>query len=195
MVLEVLGENLFGLIKLHKNNGVRQADRKADPPRTRIIAVVPSIPISSWKTCSSALTMWNPSYPPSWPRHPPPPAPQLTRLMGPLLSPSFSFGDSPMLDKWAFGMSKIEGDDSMAKSSTSMDKDALMTQRMHPPSQSTDLAAEVTQVSLDTHREEHGSPAGIPRPTRTRTRQNPYPFTRGSPRHGYMGHGYLLSHT
>ncbi|KAF8872173.1 hypothetical protein CPB84DRAFT_1854598 [Gymnopilus junonius] len=60
------------------------------------------------------------------------------------------FGSSPMLDKWAFGMSKIEGDDSKAKSSTSVDKDALMMKPTHPPSQSTDLAAEVSQVSLDT---------------------------------------------
>ena len=29
----------------------------------------------------------------------------------PLPSPSSSFGSSPMLDKWAFGMSKIEGDE------------------------------------------------------------------------------------
>jgi serine/threonine-protein kinase SRPK3 len=30
----------------------------------------------------------------------------------PLPSPSSSFGSSPMLDKWAFGMSKIDGEDS-----------------------------------------------------------------------------------
>ena len=56
-----------------------------------------------------------------------------------------------MLDKWAFGMSKIEGDDGKSgKASTSVEKDALMMKRPVPPSQATDLAQEVSQVSLDT---------------------------------------------
>ncbi|KAF8871774.1 hypothetical protein CPB84DRAFT_1854809 [Gymnopilus junonius] len=165
MVLEVLGENLFGPIKLDKNNSVHQADRKVDPPRTRITAVVSSIParldlkpenvliciddvesiISTELTTSSATASTQPN-----------------RLVGSLPSPSPAFSDSPMLDKWVFGMLKIEGDDSMAKSSTSMDKDALMTQRTHPPSQSTDLAGEVAQVSLDIRGSSvgRGGPAG-----------------------------------
>lgn len=62
----------------------------------------------------------------------------------PLPSPSSSFGSSPMLDKWAFGMSKIEGDE--GKLSTSADKGITM-KRAGP---SSDLVAEVGNVSLDT---------------------------------------------
>jgi serine/threonine-protein kinase SRPK3 len=42
----------------------------------------------------------------------------------PLSSPSSSFGSSPMLEKWTFGMFKIEGDD--GKLSTSVDKGIIM---------------------------------------------------------------------
>ena len=49
-----------------------------------------------------------------------------------------------MLDKWAFGMSKIEGDE--RKLSTSADK-GITIKRGGP---SSDLAAEVSNVSLDT---------------------------------------------
>lgn len=62
----------------------------------------------------------------------------------PLPSPSSSFGSSPMLDKWAFGMSKIEGDERTL--STSADK-GITIKRGAP---SSDLAAEVGNVSLDT---------------------------------------------
>ena len=69
----------------------------------------------------------------------------------PLPSPSSSFGSSPMLDKWAFGMSKIEGEASGKPSSA--DKGLTMkTQRTTvstTPSTSADLAAEVGLVSLD----------------------------------------------
>ncbi|KAJ3517229.1 hypothetical protein NLJ89_g642 [Agrocybe chaxingu] len=51
----------------------------------------------------------------------------------PLPSPSSSFGSSPMLDKWAFGMSKIDGEEAKA-----------------PRATSSDLAAEVGNVSLGT---------------------------------------------
>ena len=60
----------------------------------------------------------------------------------PLPSPSSSFGSSPMLDKWAFAMSKIDGDDTIAT-----EKAGLSTVNRGP---STDLAAEVSNVSLDT---------------------------------------------
>ncbi len=64
----------------------------------------------------------------------------------PLPSPSSSFGSSPMLDKWAFGMSKIEGNNNASKSSSAEKEGLSMKQR----AQSTDLAAEVSNVSLDT---------------------------------------------
>ena len=60
----------------------------------------------------------------------------------PLPSPSSSFGSSPMLDKWAFAMSKIDGDDTIAT-----EKAGLSTVNRGP---SADLAAEVGNVSLDT---------------------------------------------
>lgn len=59
----------------------------------------------------------------------------------PLPSPSSSFGSSPMLDKWAFAMSKIDGDDTIAT-----EKAGLSTVNRGP----SDLAAEVGNVSLDT---------------------------------------------
>jgi serine/threonine-protein kinase SRPK3 len=61
----------------------------------------------------------------------------------PLPSPSSSFGSSPMLDKWAFTMSKIDGDDNTAP----VEKAGLSTTKRGP---SADLAAEVGNVSLDT---------------------------------------------
>lgn len=64
----------------------------------------------------------------------------------PLPSPSSSFGSSPMLDKWAFGMSKIEGNNNASKSSSAEKEGLSMKQR----GQSADLAAEVSNVSLDT---------------------------------------------
>ncbi|KAF5318164.1 hypothetical protein D9619_012036 [Psilocybe cf. subviscida] len=69
----------------------------------------------------------------------------------PLPSPSSSFGSSPMLDRWAFGMSKIDGDSkapghvkgvSSAGSGGSSDKDKSDKDK--------DLAKEVAGVSLDT---------------------------------------------
>lgn len=63
----------------------------------------------------------------------------------PLPSPSSSFGSSPMLDKWAFGMSKIEGNNN-ARKSNSAEKEGLSMKQRGP---SADLAAEVSNVSLD----------------------------------------------
>lgn len=59
----------------------------------------------------------------------------------PLPSPSSSFGSSPMLDKWAFGMSKIDREEA------SPEKSGLSTLKRP---ESADLAAEVGNVSLNT---------------------------------------------
>jgi len=75
-----------------------------------------------------------------------------------------------MLDKWAFGMSKIEGEAS-GKPSSPADKGLTMkTQRtavLTTPSTSADLAAEVGLVSLDskaTHIGRGGSGPAQPQP-------------------------------
>ena len=86
----------------------------------------------------------------------------------PLPSPSSSFGSSPMLDKWAFAMSKIDGDDSIAT-----EKAGLSTVSRGP---STDLAAEVGNVSLDTRAGYVGREHSLaPQPSSSSTRPLPVP--------------------
>ena len=90
----------------------------------------------------------------------------------PLPSPSSSFGSSPMLDKWAFAMSKIDGDDA----TPTVEKAGLSTVKRGP---SADLAAEVGNVSLDTRpgyvgREQH-SLASHDQPSSSSTRPVPVP--------------------
>jgi serine/threonine-protein kinase SRPK3 len=67
----------------------------------------------------------------------------------PLPSPSSSFGSSPMLDKWAFGMSKIEGRAAVAGDSS---EPGSLSARVH----SEELAAEVGNVSLDKDKDDGG---------------------------------------
>ncbi|KIM49939.1 hypothetical protein M413DRAFT_439057 [Hebeloma cylindrosporum] len=174
MVFEVLGENLLGLIKRHQNKGVpmhlvkqiaKQILLGLDymhrccgvihtdlKPENVLICIddVESI-ISSELAASTATANTPPTrlvgVPPSKGRGGnQTPRSESVFITGsqPLPSPSSSFGSSPMLDKWAFGMSKIEGDE--GKLSTSADKGITM-KRGGP---STDLAAEVGNVSLDT---------------------------------------------
>ncbi|KAH9483406.1 Serine/threonine-protein kinase SKY1 [Psilocybe cubensis] len=66
----------------------------------------------------------------------------------PLPSPSssLSFGSSPMLDKWAFGMSKIESSADKADD----EKGITMKKKDKGKEGEVDLANEVSQVSLDT---------------------------------------------
>ncbi|KAH9958529.1 kinase-like domain-containing protein [Lactifluus volemus] len=139
MVFEVLGENLLGLIKRHQRKGVPQhlvrqiakqillgldymhrccgvihtdlkpenvliciddvesliqnevasASANGTPPPTRLVGVPPSRGRGGNQT----------------------PRPESVFITGsqPLPSPSSSHGASPMLDRWAFGMSKIDG--------------------------------------------------------------------------------------
>ena len=85
----------------------------------------------------------------------------------PLPSPSSSFGSSPMLDKWAFAMSKIDGDD------TATEKAGLSTVNRGP---SADLAAEVGNVSLDTRAGYVGREHSLaPQPSSSSTRPLPVP--------------------
>ncbi|KDR71391.1 hypothetical protein GALMADRAFT_144070 [Galerina marginata CBS 339.88] len=181
MVFEVLGENLLGLIKRHQNKGVpmplvkqiaKQILLGLDymhrccgvihtdlKPENVLICIddVESI-ISSELAASTASASTPPTrlvgVPPSKGRGGnQTPRSESIFITGsqPLPSPSSSFGSSPMLDKWAFGMSKIEGDEgnNAGKPSTSAEKALTMTTKSQR-GQSSDLAAEVSQVSLDT---------------------------------------------
>ncbi|KAF9557569.1 kinase-like protein [Agrocybe pediades] len=196
MVFEVLGENLLGLIKRHQNKGVpmhlvkqiaKQILLGLDymhrccgvihtdlKPENVLICIddVESI-ISAELAASSASANTPPTrlvgVPPSKGRG----GNQTPRsdsifITGsqPLPSPSSSFGSSPMLDKWAFGMSKIEqGDNEPGKPGTSADKGITMKRNSHhnqPPPPPADLAAEVSNVSLDTRAGYVGRGLGAP---------------------------------
>jgi serine/threonine-protein kinase SRPK3 len=170
MVFEVLGENLLGLIKRHQNKGVpmplvKQISKQillgldymhrccgvihTDlKPENVLICIddVESI-ISAELATSSASANIPPTrivgVPPSKGRGGnQTPRSESVFITGsqPLPSPSSSFGSSPMLDKWAFAMSKIENDDSTAPAEKAATKRGP----------SADLAAEVGNVSLDT---------------------------------------------
>ncbi|KII89566.1 hypothetical protein PLICRDRAFT_160911 [Plicaturopsis crispa FD-325 SS-3] len=154
MVFEVLGENLLGLIKRHQNKGVpmhlvkqiaKQVLLGLDymhrccgvihtdlKPENVLICIddVETIIQSELANTTSA------SSPPTKLVGVPPskgrggnqtPRSESIFITGsqPLPSPSSSFGASPMLDKWAFGMSKIDGESSSTSKPGSVPKDAL----------------------------------------------------------------------
>lgn len=64
----------------------------------------------------------------------------------PLPSPSSSYGTSPMLDKWAFGMSKISADDESPSKGSSGKEDERRTTRADSTEQATQA---IGKVSLD----------------------------------------------
>ncbi|KAG8876536.1 serine/threonine protein kinase, CMGC group [Tulasnella sp. 331] len=156
MVFEVLGENLLGLIKRHQSKGVptplvkqiakqvllgldymhrvcgvihtdlkpenvliciedvesvveRELDatRSAGGTATKLVGVPPSKGRGGNQTPRSESVCITGSQP--------------------LPSPSSSFGSSPMLDKWAFGMSRLDGTNNVAKPSSSMPIDVQKT--------------------------------------------------------------------
>ncbi|KAL4244514.1 Serine/Arginine-Rich Protein Kinase [Abortiporus biennis] len=196
MVFEVLGENLLGLIKRHQNKGVPMplvkqiakqillgldymhrccgvihTDLKpenvliciddvesiieaelaaqsasATPPPTRLVGVPPSRGRGGNQTPRSESVFITGSQP--------------------LPSPSSSYGSSSMLDRWAFGMSKIEGEASKpgslgsSRGAAGGTGDDTGSKDKRPDS--TDQAAErISNVTLD------GSPFG------EKTRPNP----------------------
>ncbi|XP_006458810.1 hypothetical protein AGABI2DRAFT_217668 [Agaricus bisporus var. bisporus H97] len=177
MVFEVLGENLLGLIKRHQNKGVpmhfvkqiaKQVLLGLDymhrccgvihtdlKPENILIAIDDVESIIEAELANSV----NASSPPTKLVGVPPsrgrggnqtPRSESVYITGsqPLPSPSSSFGSSPMLDKWAFGMSKIETAD---ESSSLGDKNlSNLNPNASKRGPSTDLAAEVGNVSLDT---------------------------------------------
>ncbi len=144
MVFEVLGENLLGLIKRYQHRGVPQhivkqitkqvllgldylhtecriihTDLK---PENVLICIddVEAVVAAELATCPAAVPTKLVGVPPSQGRG----GTQTPRREGifitgsqPLPSPSSSYGSSPMLDKYGFGMSKISGAGSMASKS------------------------------------------------------------------------------
>lgn len=146
MVFEVLGENLLGLIKRYQHRGVPQhivkqiakqvllgldylhtecrvihTDLK---PENVLICIddVESVVQAELATCPAAVPTKLVGVPPSQGRL----GNQTPRKDGifivgsqPLPSPSSSYGSSPMLDKYGFGMSKISGGANIAKPGSS----------------------------------------------------------------------------
>jgi serine/threonine-protein kinase SRPK3 len=139
MVFEVLGENLLGLIKRHQNKGVpmpmvRQIAKQVLlgldymhrccgvihtdlKPENVLICIDDVESIIQSEVAASASSATSPpmrlvGVPPSKGRggnQTPRSESVSIHLSRPIPSPSSSFGSSPMLDKLAFGMSKIEG--------------------------------------------------------------------------------------
>jgi serine/threonine-protein kinase SRPK3 len=143
MVFEVLGENLLGLIKryqhrgvpahivkqitkqvllgldyLHTECGIIHTDLK---PENVLICIedVEAVVAAELATCPAAVPTKIVGVPPSQGRG----GTQTPRRDGifitgsqPLPSPSSSYGSSPMLDKYGFGMSKISAAGSLGKS-------------------------------------------------------------------------------
>jgi serine/threonine-protein kinase SRPK3 len=142
MVFEVLGENLLGLIKRHQNKGVpmplvRQIAKQVllgldymhrccgvihtDLKPENVLICIDDV--ESIIQSEIALAASNPTSPPTKFVGVPPskgrggnqtPRSESISIHSsqPLPSPSSSFGSSPMLDKLAFGMSKIDGEGS-----------------------------------------------------------------------------------
>ncbi|PPR07639.1 hypothetical protein CVT24_006547 [Panaeolus cyanescens] len=180
MVFEVLGENLLGLIKRHQNKGVpmplvKQIAKQillgldymhrccgvihTDLKPENVLICIDDVEaiIQSELAAASALASTPPTrlvgVPPSKGRGGnQTPRSESIFITGsqPLPSPSSSFGSSPMLDKWAFGMSKIDADDpgSSSKAASVVEKSGLST--LKKGANEGDLAAEVSNVSLET---------------------------------------------
>ncbi|KAF6747619.1 CMGC/SRPK protein kinase [Ephemerocybe angulata] len=180
MVFEVLGENLLGLIKRHQNKGVpmhlvRQIAKQILvgldymhrcylKPENVLICIDDVESVIGAELANSAAASATPptrliGVPPSKGRGGnQTPRSESVFITGsqPLPSPSSSYGSSPMLDRWAFGMSKIESKDDGKDGKEDVEgkgekgvegKGGLSTIKRNV---SADLAAEVNNVTLDT---------------------------------------------
>lgn len=67
----------------------------------------------------------------------------------PLPSPSSSYGSSPMLDRWAFGMSKIDGDDGAAGAGKDKGKDEANGKRASRGDSTEQATEAIGNVSLN----------------------------------------------
>ncbi|KAG9318085.1 kinase-like protein [Chiua virens] len=177
MVFEVLGENLLGLIKRHQNKGVpmplvkqiaKQVLLGLDymhrccgvihtdlKPENVLICIDDVESIIESELAATANTTPPPSrligVPPSKGRGGnQTPRSESVFITGsqPLPSPSSSFGSSPMIDKLAFGMSKIDGEGTSKPGSGS----GSLTKR--------DNSVSVPSASLDISEQSSNSPRG-----------------------------------
>ncbi|KAF8179626.1 CMGC/SRPK protein kinase [Pholiota molesta] len=168
LVRQIAKQILLGLDYMHRCCGVIHTDLK---PENVLIAIDDVEAIISAELASSlaapyALTNPTSATPNAYPAPPttrkivgvPPskgrggnqtPRSESVFITGsqPLPSPSSSFGSSPMLDRWAFGMSKIDGEDAGKAGKEKEKGDEGITMRR---AKEADLAAEVGAVSLDT---------------------------------------------
>ncbi|KAF8166496.1 CMGC/SRPK protein kinase [Pholiota molesta] len=166
LVRQIAKQILLGLDYMHRCCGVIHTDLK---PENVLIAIDDVEAIISAELASSlaapyALTNPTSATPNAYPAPPttrkivgvPPskgrggnqtPRSESVFITGsqPLPSPSSSFGSSPMLDRWAFGMSKIDGEEKAGKEKEKGDEGITMRR-----AKEADLAAEVGAVSLDT---------------------------------------------
>ncbi|TFK20104.1 kinase-like protein [Coprinopsis marcescibilis] len=197
MVFEVLGENLLGLIKRHQNKGVpmhlvKQIAKQillgldymhrccgvihTDLKPENVLICIEDVEnvIRAELASSSASALTPPSrlvgVPPSKGRGGnQTPRSESVFITGsqPLPSPSSSFGTSPMLDKWAFGMSKIEGAAAAAATGEPEtvpvpEKKGLSTAKRAVEAE---LAEEVNNVSLEAQASYVGRMPGAPGPS------------------------------
>ncbi|CEH14273.1 serine threonine-protein kinase [Ceraceosorus bombacis] len=194
MVFEVLGENLLGLIKryqhrgvpphivkqiakqvllgldyMHRECGIIHTDLK---PENVLICIddVESVVQAELRTNPAAVPTKLVGVPPSQGRG----GMQTPRRDGifitgsqPLPSPSSSLGSSPMFDKWAFGMSRIEkanGSEFGAKSQDSLgprSADSTSTAPQEHAQSADSIARSMSQMSTSGPQ----SPSGVAAPT------------------------------
>jgi serine/threonine-protein kinase SRPK3 len=180
MVFEVLGENLLGLIKRYQHRGVPQPIVKQIAkqvllgldylhnecriihtdlkPENVLICIddVESVVQAELASCPAAVPTKLVGVPPSQGRlGNQTPRKDSILIVGsqPLPSPSSSFGSSPMLDKYGFGMSKISGAGGVAKGDRSNANSVNATAGPGPSSQQRSSTADslgegVNNVSL-----------------------------------------------
>ncbi|KAF9474361.1 kinase-like protein [Pholiota conissans] len=164
LVKQIAKQILLGLDYMHRCCGVIHTDLK---PENVLISIDDVEAIISAELASSLAAPYGTMNPTSTNPNSYPAPPNTRKIVGvppskgrggnqtprsesifitgsqPLPSPSSSFGSSPMLDRWAFGMSKIDTDEK----AKDKDKDEGITMKRHKEA---DLAAEVSAVSLDT---------------------------------------------
>ena len=197
MVFEVLGENLLGLIKRHQNKGVpmhlvKQIAKQillgldymhrccgvihTDLKPENVLICIEDVEavIRGELAASQAASSTPPTrlvgVPPSKGRGGnQTPRSESVFITGsqPLPSPSSSFGSSPMLDKWAFGMSKIDNNDEAASANglTIPEKKGPAAAKRGTSSNADAVAEGVNNVTLESKASFVGRVPGAPGPS------------------------------
>jgi serine/threonine-protein kinase SRPK3 len=179
MVFDVLGENLLGLIKRHQRKGVpqhlvRQIAKQVllgldymhrccgvihtDLKPENVLICIDDVESIIQNELASATANGTP--PPTKLVGVPPsrgrggnqtPRPESVFITGsqPLPSPSSSHGASPMLDRWAFGMSKIDGTGATSGSAAASGPGSLTSPPAGARESSVDGKTELHAVEMD----------------------------------------------